>query len=90
MPFLPTASSGASWHHFVRKFLKSLRDPEEFSKCQRELAALQKQEDQGKIDLYDVDESGGCVSQIVNLRSWIKNFGTVGREHANRFAEIVP
>jgi transposase len=35
----------------VRKSLKSLRDPAEFTKCQHELAALQKQEDQGKIDL---------------------------------------
>jgi hypothetical protein len=42
----------------VRKSLKSLRDPEEFTKCQRELEALQKQEDQGKIDLYYFDESG--------------------------------
>src|SRR5467141_4569087 len=42
----------------VRKSLKSLRDPEAFARGQRELAALQKQEDQGKIDLYDFDESG--------------------------------
>jgi len=42
----------------VRKSLKSLRDPEEFAQCQRELEALQKQEDKGKIDLYYFDESG--------------------------------
>src|SRR6266404_8377395 len=42
----------------VRKSLKCLRDPAAFAKCQRELAALQKQEDQGKIDLYYFDESG--------------------------------
>ena len=42
----------------VRKSLKSLRDPIAFAQCQRELAALQKQEDQGKIDLYYFDESG--------------------------------
>src|SRR6266446_5075037 len=36
----------------VRKSLKSLRDPIAFAQCQRELEALQKQEDQGKIDLY--------------------------------------
>src|SRR5437016_7014659 len=30
----------------VRESVKSLRDPEEFAKCQRALAALQKQEDQ--------------------------------------------
>jgi hypothetical protein len=35
----------------VRKSFKSLRDPEEFAQCQRELEALQKQEDKGKIDL---------------------------------------
>jgi transposase len=42
----------------VRKSLKSLRDPQEFTKCQHELEALQQQEDQGKIDLYYCDESG--------------------------------
>ena len=42
----------------VRKSLKSLRDPEEFAQCQRELEALQKQEDQGELDLYYFDESG--------------------------------
>src|SRR2546422_283445 len=49
----------------VRKSLKSLRDPEEFSKCQRELAALQKQEDQGKIDLYYFDESGFTLEPYI-------------------------
>src|SRR5712664_1193195 len=52
----------------VRKSLKSLRDPEEFAQCQRELEALQKQEDKGKIDLYYLDESGftldlGCLNR---------------------------
>jgi transposase len=42
----------------VRKSLKSLRDPEAFAKCQRELAALQQQEDHGKIAVYYCDESG--------------------------------
>ena len=42
----------------VRKSLKSLRDPIAFAKCKRELEALQKQEDQGKIDLYYFDEAG--------------------------------
>jgi hypothetical protein len=42
----------------VRKAFKRLRDPEEFAQCQRELEALQKQEDQRKIDLYYCDESG--------------------------------
>ena len=49
----------------VRKSLKSLRDPEEFSKCQRALAALQKQEDQGKIDLYYFDESGFTLEPYI-------------------------
>ena len=35
----------------VRKSLKSLRDPLAFAKGKRELEALQKQEDKGKIDL---------------------------------------
>jgi len=42
----------------VRKSLKSLRDPAAFARCQRELEALQQQEDQGKIDLYYFDEAG--------------------------------
>src|SRR2546429_6090878 len=49
----------------VRKSLKSLRDPAEFTKCQRELAALQKQEDQGKIDLYYFDESGFTLEPYI-------------------------
>jgi transposase len=49
----------------VRKSLKSLRDPEEFAQCQRELAALQKQEDQGKIDLYYFDESGFTLDPYI-------------------------
>jgi transposase len=42
----------------VRRSLKHLRDPKAFAKCHRELEALQKQEDQGKIALYYFDESG--------------------------------
>ena len=42
----------------VRKSFKSLRDPDACARCQRELAALQHQEDQGKIALYYCDESG--------------------------------
>ena len=49
----------------VRKSLKSLRDPEEFTECQRELEALQKQEDQGKIDLYYFDESGFTLDPYI-------------------------
>jgi len=42
----------------VRKSLKSLRDPVAFARGQRDLEALQKQEDQGKIALYYFDEAG--------------------------------
>jgi transposase len=42
----------------VRKSLKSLRDPDAFAKAKRALEALQRQEDQGKIDVDYDDESG--------------------------------
>src|SRR5262245_464284 len=53
----------------VRKSLKRLRDPEAFAKCQRELEALQTQEDQGKIDLYCFDESGFALAPSI-LYAW--------------------
>ena len=49
----------------VRKSLKSLRDPLAFAKAKRELEALQKQEDQGKIDLYYFDESGFALDPTI-------------------------
>jgi transposase len=49
----------------VRKSLKSLRDPEAFAQCQRALAALQKQEDQGQIDLYYFDEAGFALDPTI-------------------------
>jgi transposase len=49
----------------VRKSLKSLRDPLDFAKCKRELEALQKQEEQGKIDLYYFDESGFTLDPYI-------------------------
>src|SRR6266571_3784711 len=49
----------------VRKSLKRLRDPEAFAKCKRELEALQKQEDQGKIALYYFDESGFALDPSI-------------------------
>jgi transposase len=49
----------------VRKSLKSLRDPKAFARCQRELAALQQQEDQGKIALYYFDESGFALDPTI-------------------------
>lgn len=42
----------------VRKSFKKLRDPDAFARCQRALAALQKQADQGCLDLDDFDEAG--------------------------------
>jgi transposase len=49
----------------VRKSLKSRREPAAFAKCQRELAALQKQEDQDKIDLYYFDEAGFALDPSI-------------------------
>src|SRR5882672_2133709 len=49
----------------VRKSLKSLRDPIAFAKGKRELEALQKQEDKGKIDLYYFDESGFTLDPYI-------------------------
>jgi len=49
----------------VRKSLKSLRDPKAFARGQRELAALQKQEDQGKIALYYFDEAGFALDPTI-------------------------
>jgi transposase len=49
----------------VRKSLKRLRDPAAFAKCQRELEALQQQDDQGKIDLYYFDESGFALDPSI-------------------------
>ena len=49
----------------VRKSLKSLRDPDAFARCQRDLAAMQRQEDQGKIALYYFDESGFALDPTI-------------------------
>ena len=49
----------------VRKSLKKLRDPDAFAQCQRELAALQKQEDEGKIALYYFDEAGFALDPTI-------------------------
>jgi transposase len=48
-----------------RKSWKSLRDPKAFARCQRELAALQQQEDQGKIALYYFDEAGFALDPTI-------------------------
>jgi len=49
----------------VRKSFKSLRDPQAFARCQRELAALQHQEDQGKIALYYCDAAGFALEPTI-------------------------
>jgi transposase len=49
----------------VRKSLKSLRDPIAFARCKRELEALQKQEDKGKIALYYFDEAGFALDPSI-------------------------
>ncbi len=49
----------------VRKSFKSLRDPEEFAQDQQDLEALQKQEDQGELDLYYFDESGFTLDPYI-------------------------
>ena len=59
----------------MRKSLKSLIDPLAFAQCKRELEALQKQEDQGKIDLYYFDESGFTLDPYLPY-AW-QELGTV-------------
>jgi transposase len=49
----------------VRKSLKSLREPQAFARCKRELEALQYQEDQGKIALYYFDEAGFALDPTI-------------------------
>lgn len=49
----------------VRASLKSLRDPEAFAQCQRELEVLEQQEVKSEIDLYYFDESGFSLTPSV-------------------------
>jgi len=49
----------------VRKSLKKLRDPDAFARCQRELEALQQQEDQGCLDLYYFAEAGFALDPTI-------------------------
>ena len=53
----------------MRTSCKSLRDPIAFTQGQRALEALQKQENQGKIDLYYFDESG-CTLEPSMPYAW--------------------
>ena len=49
----------------MRKSFKKLRDPDAFARCQRALEALQKQEDQGRIDLYYFAEAGFALDPTI-------------------------
>src|SRR5215471_2381451 len=70
----------------VRKSLKRLRDPDAFAQCQRDLEALQKQEDTGKIDLYYYDESGFTLDPYIPY-AW-QEPGTVIEIPATKGARI--
>ncbi len=70
----------------MRKSFKSLRDPIAFAKGQRELEALQKQEDQGKIDLYYFDESGFTLDPYIPY-AW-QEPGTVIEIPARKYGRI--
>lgn len=56
--------AGLRWKR-VRKSLKLARDPAAFERCKRQLKALQKQEDQGQIDLYSFDEAGFSLNPAI-------------------------
>jgi transposase len=58
----------------VRKSLKKLRDPDAFAHCQRELAALQNQEDQGKIALYYFVRGGTLKAETAARTIWFHFF----------------
>jgi transposase len=70
----------------VRKSLKSLRDPAAFARCQRELEALQKQEDHGKIALYYFDEAGFALDPSIPY-AW-QEPGTVIELPAMKYGRI--
>lgn len=70
----------------VRKSFKSLRDPIAFAKSKRELEALQKQEDKGKIDLYYFDESGFTLDPYIPY-AW-QEPGTVIEIPARKYGRI--
>ena len=56
--------AGLRWKR-VRKSLKSFREPGAFERCKRELEALQKQEDAGKLALYYFDEAGFALNPTI-------------------------
>ena len=70
----------------VRKSLKSLRDPVAFARGQRELEALQKQEDKGKIALYYFDEAGFALDPSIPY-AWQES-GTIIELPAMKYGRI--
>src|SRR3989442_8370628 len=70
----------------VRKSLKSLRDPIAFAKGKRELEALQKQEDKGKIALYYFDEAGFALDPSIPY-AWQES-GTIIELPAMKYGRI--
>ena len=70
----------------MRKSFKSLRDPAAFARCQRELEALQQQEDQGKIALYSFDEAGFALDPSIPY-AWQES-GTVIELPAMKYGRI--
>lgn len=70
----------------VRKSLKSLRDPLAFAQCKRALEALQKQEDQGRIDLYYFDEAGFTLDPYIPY-AW-QEPGTVSAIPAQKYGRM--
>jgi len=67
--------AGLRWKR-VRKSLKLARDPAAFERCKRELEALQKQEDQGQIDLYYFDEAGFSLDPTIPY-AWQATHGLI-------------
>ena len=67
--------AGLRWKR-VRKSFKLARDPAAFERCKRELEALQKQEDQGQIDLYYFDEAGFSLDPTIPY-AWQATHGLI-------------
>jgi hypothetical protein len=60
----PGVARLSAWPQSWRR-AKSLRDPAAFARCQRELEALQQQEDKGKLALYYFDEAGFALDPSI-------------------------
>jgi hypothetical protein len=70
----------------VRKSVKSLRDPLACTQGKRELEVLQKQEDQGKIDLYYFAEAGFTLDPYIPY-AW-QEPGTVIEIPAQKYGRL--